>query len=176
MRAAIYARFSSDLQNPASVDDQIRVCREYADTESWQVLDPYVDRAISGASMMLRPGIQKLMLDASSGEFDVVLLEALDRLSRDQEDTAGLYKRLTFHGVKIISLSEGEITSLHVGFKGTMNALFLKDMANKVRRGQRGRVEMGKVAGGLCYGYDVCLLYTSPSPRDLSTSRMPSSA
>eukprot|EP00831_Metopus_contortus_P010202 TRINITY_DN13966_c0_g1_i2.p2 TRINITY_DN13966_c0_g1~~TRINITY_DN13966_c0_g1_i2.p2 ORF type:complete len:164 (+),score=51.62 TRINITY_DN13966_c0_g1_i2:26-493(+) len=25
-------------------------------------------------------------------------------------------------------------------------------------------------------GYDICLLYTSPSPRDLSTSRMPSSA
>ena len=24
--------------------------------------------------------------------------------------------------------------------------------------------------------FDVCLLYTSPSPRDLSTSRMPSSA
>ena len=155
MKVAIYARFSSDLQNPASVDDQIRICQEHADKEGWQVLDPYVDRAISGASMMLRPGIQKLMRDASSGEFDIVLLEALDRLSRDQEDTAGLYKRLTFHGVKIISLSEGEITSLHVGFKGTMNALFLKDMANKVRRGQRGRVEKGKVAGGLCYGYDV---------------------
>ena len=25
-------------------------------------------------------------------------------------------------------------------------------------------------------GYNTCLLYTSPSPRDLSTSRMPSSA
>ena len=25
-------------------------------------------------------------------------------------------------------------------------------------------------------GYNICLLYTSPSPRDLSTSRMPSSA
>ena len=28
----------------------------------------------------------------------------------------------------------------------------------------------------LCSDYTFCLLYTSPSPRDLSTSRMPSSA
>ena len=27
-----------------------------------------------------------------------------------------------------------------------------------------------------CYSEQSCLLYTSPSPRDLSTSRMPSSA
>jgi hypothetical protein len=36
-----------------------------------------------------------------------------------------------------------------------MNALFLKDLAEKTRRGQRGRVENGKAGGGLCYGYRV---------------------
>jgi hypothetical protein len=44
---------------------------------------------------------------------------------------------------------------LHVGLKGTMNALFLKDLADKTRRGLRGRVESGKSGGGLCYGYQV---------------------
>jgi DNA invertase Pin-like site-specific DNA recombinase len=85
----------------------------------------------------------------------VVLAEALDRISRDQEDVAGVFKRMAFAGVKIITLSEGEITHLHVGLKGTMNALFLKDLADKTRRGMRGRVEAGKAGGGLCYGYDV---------------------
>ena len=33
---------------------------------------------------------------------DIVMAEALDRFSRDQEDTAGLFKRLTFAGVKIV--------------------------------------------------------------------------
>src|SRR5258708_33002336 len=51
--------------------------------------------------------------------------------------------------------SEGDVTHLHVGLKGTMNALFLKDLADKVRRGLRGRVEGGKSGGGNCYGYDV---------------------
>ncbi len=46
-----------------------------------------------------------------------------------------------------------EISERDVGLKGTMNALFLKDLADKTRRGLRGRVEAGKSAGGLCYGY-----------------------
>ena len=62
------------------------------------------------------------MRDALNGRFDVVLAEALDRFSRDQEDTARLFKRLTFAGVSIVTLAEGDITHLHVGLKGTMNA------------------------------------------------------
>jgi len=79
----------------------------------------------------------------------------MDQLSRDQEDIAGLFKRMAYANVKIVTLSEGEVTHLHVGLKGTMNALFLKDLADKTRRGQRGRVELGKSGGGNCYGYDV---------------------
>ena len=55
--------------------------------------------------------------------------------------------------MKIVTLAEGDITHLHVGLKGTMNALFLKDLAEKTHRGLRGRVEAGKSGGGLCYGY-----------------------
>ncbi len=103
----------------------------------------------------MRPGYQKLLEDARAGAFDVVLAEALDRLSRDQEDVAALYKHLTFAGVTMITLAEGEITELHVGLKGTMNALFLKDLGKKTWRGLEGRVRKGRSGGGLCYGYDV---------------------
>ena len=85
----------------------------------------------------------------------MVLAEALDRVSRDQADVATLYKHLQFAGVTLVTLAEGEISELHVGLKGTMNALFLKDPAKKTHRGMRGRVEQGKAGGGLCYGYDV---------------------
>ena len=86
---------------------------------------------------------------------DIVVAEAMDRLSRDQEDIAGIYKRLSFSGVRLITLAEGEINELHVGLKGTMNSLFLKDLAAKTRRGLRGRIEQGKSGGGRSYGYDV---------------------
>ena len=105
--------------------------------------------------MILRPGIQTLLQDAQRRQFDVVLAEALDRISRDQADVATLFKHLRFAGVPIVTLAEGEISELHVGLKGTMNALFLKDLAAKTHRGLRGRVEDGKSGGGLCYGYRV---------------------
>ena len=120
-----------------------------------QVVGSYEDAAISGASTILRPGIQRLMRDAQHGEFNILLAEALDRISRDQADVATLYKQLKFAGVSIVTLAEGEISELHVGLKGTMNALFLKDLAMKTHRGLRGRVEKGKAGGGLCYGYKV---------------------
>ena len=153
-RVAIYARYSSDLQSDSSVEDQIRLCSELAKTNAWEVVDSYADAGLSGASLM-RPGIQALIADALAGKFNIVLAEALDRVSRDQEDIAGVYKRMQFAGVEIVTLSEGVISSLHIGLKGTMNALFLKDLADKTRRGLRGRIERGKSGGGIAYGYDV---------------------
>ena len=152
--AAIYARYSSDQQRDASIEDQVRLCRERADREGWPVHASYADHGVSGASLM-RPGIQQLLQDAAAGRFEIVLAEALDRLSRDQEDIAAIYKRLRFAGVLIVTLSEGEIGNLHIGLKGTMNAIFLQDLADKTRRGLRGRIEAGKSGGGLSYGYDV---------------------
>jgi DNA invertase Pin-like site-specific DNA recombinase len=154
-KVALYARYSTDNQSVVSIEDQFRICREHAGRERWQVIDTYHDAAISGASVILRPGVQSLLQDAQRGKFDIVLAEALDRVSRDQADVATLFKHLRFAGVQIVTLAEGEISELHVGLKGTMNALFLKDLAAKTHRGLRGRVEKGKAGGGLCYGYDV---------------------
>jgi hypothetical protein len=103
----------------------------------------------------MRPGFQAMMREALQKKFDIVMAEALDRFSRDQEDTAGLFKRLTFAGVNIVTLAEGDITHLHIGLKGTMNALFLKELAEKTRRGLRGRIELGKAGGGVSFGYRI---------------------
>lgn len=59
----------------------------------------------------------------------------MDRLSRDQKDIAGLFKRLVYGDVKMGTLSKGENTHLYMGLKGTMNALFLWPG----REGQVGR-------------------------------------
>ncbi len=154
MKVAIYARYSSENQRDASIADQFRVCREYAQRKGWKIAQEYSDHAMSGATLM-RPGFQAMMQSALHKEVEVVLAESLDRFSRDQEDTAGLFKRLTFAGVSIETISEGDITFLHIGLKGTMNAMYLSELANKTRRGLRGRIEVGRAGGGLCYGYKV---------------------
>jgi DNA invertase Pin-like site-specific DNA recombinase len=154
MRAVIYARYSSDLQRDASIEDQVRICRKRIEAEGWTFRQVYSDHAVSGASH-LRPGYQALLQDARKGAFDIVLSESLDRLSRDQEHVAGLYKQLSYHGISLITLTEGEISELHVGLKGAMSALYLKDLAQKTRRGLEGRVRQGRSAGGIAYGYRI---------------------
>ena len=68
----------------------------------------------------------------------------LGLVSRDQAAVATLFKRLRLAGVQIVTPAEGEISELHVGLKGMMNTLFLKDLAAKTHRGLRGRVEKRK--------------------------------
>ena len=154
MRAVIYARYSSDLQSEASIEDRIEICRRYAQTQKWSIVEIYADAAISGASRF-RPGFQKLLNDAGSSRFDIVICEAIDRLGRRLADTADLQDQLAFHKVRLFTPSLGEITQIHVAVMGMMAQMALKDLGEKTKRGQLGRVLKGKSAGGLAYGYRI---------------------
>ena len=81
MKAALYARYSSDNQRDASIEDQIRICRAEIERKGCNLIQVYADAAISVAST-LHPGYQKLLQDASAGAIDVVVAENLDRSSR----------------------------------------------------------------------------------------------
>ena len=87
MRVAIYARFSSDLQDARSITDQLALAREHAARQGWLVVAEFTDAASSGASMANRPGLQDLMRSAQARLLDAVLTESLDRLSRDEYET-----------------------------------------------------------------------------------------
>ncbi len=156
-RYAIYARFSSDNQNEKSVEDQVNECKTYIKKQNGTLADHHVfaDYAISGSHMNTRPGLLALMKAAREHAFDVVMADDLSRLSRDQEDIAGIYKRLVFQDIELRTIFDGEINEMQIGFKGTENAMYLKRLAHQVRRGQKGKVNAGKIPGGKCYGYDV---------------------
>lgn len=154
MRAAIYARYSTDLQTNASIEGQHRLCARLIEHNGWREAETYADRGLSGASH-LRPAYQRLLADAPNKTFDVVVAESLDRISRDQEHIAAFFKQMRFRGIPIVTVAEGNITELHIGLKGTMSSLFIRDLALKTHRGLEGRVRKGKSAGGVTYGYDV---------------------
>ena len=150
--AILYARYSTALQSQESVEDQFHLLRERAAREGWRVAGTEADRAISG-TVRDRPGLLAAMAAIEAGEARVLLAESLDRISRDQEDLAALFKRVRFAGARIVTLSEGEIGTIHIGLGGTMSALFLEQLAEKVRRGHVGRVRAGRIPGGISYGY-----------------------
>ncbi len=152
-RAAIYARFSTDLQNDRSIDDQIALCTAYATREGLSVTKIYTDRAKTSATLIGRDGLQDLVADARKDKFDILVVEALDRLSRDQADLAGIWKRLEFLGVAILAVHDGKADAIRVGVHGLLGQLWLDGHRKKVRRGQSGVIRDGRHAGGKAYGY-----------------------
>jgi site-specific DNA recombinase len=155
MRCALYARFSDrERQNESSIDQQLRLLHDRAEREGWEVVATHIDKGLTGANRF-RAGLQDLTSAIHAREFDILLTESIDRLSRDQEDIAYLFKRCRHNRIEIVTLLEGEITELHVGLKGTMSALYLKDLGRRTHRGLEQRALAGESTGGRSYGYEI---------------------
>ena len=160
MRAVIYARFSTELQSVASIEDQARLCRERATALGLTVVAVHSDCAVSGATPVdRRPGASACVADALAGRFDVLLIESLDRLSRNLVEQETVIRRLEHRGVRIIGVSDGyDSTSgagrkLLRGVRGLISETYLDDLRAKTHRGLTGQIERGYHAGGLSYGY-----------------------
>jgi DNA invertase Pin-like site-specific DNA recombinase len=99
MRCAVYARYSSDRQSPASIEDQLRTCREYAIKENWEFLDQqvYIDVELSGAGAD-RPAYVRLLRSIVQvpKPFDMLLVDDTSRLTRNRGDLEKLFERLNF--------------------------------------------------------------------------------
>ncbi len=152
-RAVIYARYSTDLQNDKSVEDQISLCKAYAERQGFKLVKDYFDRAKSGASMFGRPGLADLMQAAERGIFDVLVAESPDRISRDIADLAHVHKTLRFRGITMNCVNGGEMDTIQIGMHGIVGQMQREEGAKKVKRGMTGVVRSGRNAGGKAYGY-----------------------
>src|SRR5690606_34870948 len=152
LRAIIYARYSTDLQRSESIDDQIRLCERVAKKEGWQIVGRFQDEAISGSSFD-RPGLNALRSAITAHATDIVLVEAIDRLSRDQADMATLYKQAEYHQVRLYSVSDGFASPMTVGLRSMMDSEFLRALKQKTHRGLEGVVLQGRQPARPPYGY-----------------------
>ncbi len=109
-RCAVYARVSSARQNPLSPSDQVRKCREFAESSALIVLDEhiYIDEGLSGVGSD-RPAFQRLLNAAlSPGRlFDTILVDDTSRLSRSLPEAMTTIEKLTFTGIRVIFISQG---------------------------------------------------------------------
>jgi site-specific DNA recombinase len=159
MRAAVYARYSSENQRPESITDQVSECRRFAKENGHEVLAEhiYTDEAQSGARKD-RPGLDALLAAAPNGSFDMVLVDDLSRLARDNLLMLSTLADLQFIGIRLVSVADNidtqdEAATLEIQFRGIFNEQQLRDLGKKTLRGQRGQKERGFFVGERTFGY-----------------------
>jgi len=159
LRAAIYARFSSDNQRDESIDAQIRAIEEYSKRNNIDIVKIYSDRAKS-ATTDKRPDFQQMVDDSALGLFDIVIVHKLDRFSRDKHDSVHYKRKLRKNNVKVVSVIEHlddspESIILESVLEG-MAEYYSKNLAREVMKGMRENAYQCKHTGGTPpLGYDV---------------------
>lgn len=159
MRAAIYARFSTDRQSESSIADQVRVCTEYAEQTGMTVCERFDDQGISGAAIGNRPGYARLREALLSRRFEAVIVTDLTRLSRSAGDLNKEIDRFVSRGVRIIGVQDGYDSArrghkLQAGLSGIIGEAFREMVKDRTYAALETRARVGRPTGGKCYGYD----------------------
>jgi site-specific DNA recombinase len=158
-RVAVYARFSTDKQNPRSIEDQLRVCRDYIERAGGRIADDLVfaDVALSGTTSA-RPGLQALLAAVEAGTVDVVVTEDLSRIGRDVGINDRVLKSMRSHGARLLAINDGidsrqESAKLLGTIRSAMAEGYIDDIKRRTRRGMDGLFGAGMSTGGKTYGY-----------------------
>lgn len=161
-RCAAYARFSCDLSRLASIEDQIRECRDLAEENGWQFLVEYVraDEAKTGQTLVGRDGLDDLVKLAarSPRPFDRILFDDTSRFGRNLTDTLRLTDIFAYYGV-VLHFVSCNLQSTDPNFRqlfiqhAQQDEAFSKSLGKRTHRGQRGRFLNGYVPAGRTYGY-----------------------
>ena len=156
LTAAIYARYSSNAQNDASIEQQIAECEQYARQNGLKVVTTFEDRAISGRSDK-RPGFQKMIRAAERREFQVLLTYKSNRIARNMYDALRYETRLEDAGVKVVyckeNFGDNAAGRMMLRMMMSINEFYSDNMAEDIRRGLMDSASQGKVVGALPYGY-----------------------
>jgi len=155
-RAVIYARFSTENQKDASIDDQFRVCQRVVDSNGFTLVARFEDRGISGGTDQ-RPGYQAMLTMAQAGGFDVIVAEDISRLWRSKVEYSARSAQLEDLGIHLITAAGDDTRregwGLIFDIKAAMAAQYRKDISYRTRRGLEGKALRGESTGGRCFGY-----------------------
>ncbi|MGN7409166.1 recombinase family protein [Sporosarcina sp. SAFN-010] len=161
-RVAIYARVSTTEQAEEgySIDEQIRILKDFCEHEGYFIYDEYVDRGISGKNITGRPSVQRLLADVEKKKFDIVLVWKMNRLARKSLDLMNIVEKLNSKNIAFRSYTEKYETETPTGkLQFQMMAAIAEyernNIAENVKMGMLARAKEGRWNGGQVLGYDV---------------------
>ncbi len=160
-RAAIYVRVSTAEQadpglNGGSLESQEAKCRALCEARGLDVARVFVDPGASGASLD-RPGLDDLRAAVAAGEVAVVVVYAVDRLSRSQADTLELLREFEQHGAGLAAASQAFDTTTPMGRAMLgMLAIFAElqraEIAERTRVALAAKASRGEAVGRAPFG------------------------
>lgn len=158
-RAALYARFSTEMQRMESIDAQLRAMREYCKKKGWEIAEEYVDEAVS-ATTDRRPSFQRMIADSAKKQFEIVLVHKLDRFSRSRYDSANYKFLLRKNGVRVCSvleqLDDSPESVILEGLLESMAEYYSLNLARSVLSGMKENALQCRSNGGMPpLGYDL---------------------
>jgi site-specific DNA recombinase len=156
MKAALYARFSTEKQRDASIDDQFRECERVAKSAGLEVVARFEDRGISGGTHT-RPGYQALLSAARAHTFEVMIVEDISRLWRNRAEFGPRSAELEDLGVHCLTCVGDDTRrdgwGLVIQIKQAVAEHARREASYRTRRGLEGRALAGKSTGGRAYGF-----------------------
>ena len=102
---------------------------------------------------MGRSGLFEMLAAAERGEFDVLLVEDIDRTSRDAADMHQIAKELDELDIVLCTVVNGVVSDIELAFKAVQNQQFIKQNIQKSKRGQELAISQGRMSGSIAYGY-----------------------
>ncbi|HEV2459815.1 MAG TPA: recombinase family protein [Ktedonobacterales bacterium] len=150
MRTAIYCRVSTPGQkNTTSLPEQERINREHTASLGWEVSELHVYHEVEGGEDLYRPHMDRLWDAIQAREIDAVVIDVLDRLSRDEGDQGAVYHHADRYGVTIELASQdydeteqGRTMRFIAGLHARMEHA---DIRRRTQRGRKARVASGKM-------------------------------
>ena len=155
MQVALYARYSTDMQDSTSIDGQFRNCESIAAQNNFEIVKRYQDAAYSGTDEH-RPGYMDLLKAAENKEFDGIIVDETSRLTRNPWELPRIMEDLKFRGQFLMSKSfdsRHETAQLMAGIYSGIDHLELQKIKQRTHRGLRERHMGGFSAGGKTFGY-----------------------
>lgn len=160
-RAVLYCRVSTAMQGAAdysSLDAQEDQLKAFCKGKDWEVTAVYKDTKSGGT--LERDELTNLCSDAERGQFDVIVVTKIDRLSRSMMDFKNITKRFNDLGVDFVSATQSIDTT-------TSGGKFMQDIfvafaeferniiAERIRESIYQRAKQGHWHGGTPpLGYD----------------------
>jgi site-specific DNA recombinase len=142
-----------------SIAAQIEATKNIARYSGYEVIDTYVDAGISGKSMENRPAFLKMLADAKSKKFDMIIVWKLNRLSRNHLDLLKIYEELEACNVSFKSVSEPFDTGNPAGkllfnMLASIGEFERETIVENVKNGMKQKAKEGFFNGGRMLGYE----------------------